>query len=591
MQMRVLSTLSLIKRPDLPMPSFLCRIAAAVPLALTVSLLASCASQPSPTVAATSSPASPRPAYDNATLADLLVAEVSAQRDALGVTLAYYRREALAHGDPVVAEQGARLAAYLDDPQLASQLGAIWLSSAPESDAAHRLLAIAAVQNGDSQAAAAHIHQLLDRNPEQALLQLIKEAEGLSVEDSQSLLTALASLTEQHPTLAPLWYARALQYQQQDDLDAALTANATALRHDPQHEDALLLKGRLLYALARHDDAFRHLTKLLKRYPDAKRVRVLYIRMLLEDGRFDEAAEQLAEIEQRHPDDRDLRFSLAIFGIQQGAHSEAGATLDKLLEEGYRSDDIHLYLAQVAELDDDPSAAIQHYLRVGPGAAQLRARVQAARLMYQHRQDQRATALFDQLRDQHPGQVPMLYAAEAEMLGNRGDHRAALALLNEVIAEFPDSSDLLYARAMLSEKIDNLAQLEADLRRMLELKPGDATALNALGYTLADRTDRLQEAHDYIRQALEQRPDDPAILDSMGWVLYRLGRPDEALAWLQRAWELFPDPEVASHLGEVLWVLGQQEEARKIWRAALEKQPDDNDVPATVQRLTGSATP
>ena len=116
-------------------------------------------------------------------------------------------------------------------------------------------------------------------------------------------------------------------------------------------------------------------------------------------------------------------------------------------------------------------------------------------------------------------------------------------------------------------------------------------ALNALGYTLADRTDRHQEALRYISRALEQRPDDPAVMDSMGWVLYRLGRPDEALPHLQQAWELFPDPEVASHLGEVLWVLGQQDEARRIWRDAMQRKPDNKQVPAAVERLTGSPTP
>src|SRR5690606_12879141 len=126
-----------------------------------------------------------------------------------------------------------------------------------------------------------------------------------------------------------------------------------------------------------------------------------------------------------------------------------------------------------------------------------------------------------------------------------------MALLNEAVSDFPDQTDLLYSRAMTAEKLGNLGQLEADLRRMLELKPDDSVALNALGYTLADRTDRHQEAFGYISRALEQRPTDPAVMDSMGWVLYRLGQPDEALPWLQKAWQAFPDPEVASHLGEV----------------------------------------
>ena len=63
---------------------------------------------------------------------------------------------------------------------------------------------------------------------------------------------------------------------------------------------------------------------------------------------------------------------------------------------------------------------------------------------------------------------------------------------------------------------------------MVELKPDDAQALNALGYTLVDRTARVAEGFALIESAHKLSPDDPFILDSMGWALFRLGRYDEA---------------------------------------------------------------
>jgi tetratricopeptide (TPR) repeat protein len=559
---------------------------------ITVALLSGCAARPAPETPEAPASAPPaRPSYSAATLADLLVAEVAAQRNLLGVTLGYYGREALTHRDPKVAEQAARLAAYLDDPLLAIELGEIWLAGEPNSSDAHELLTIARLQSGDAEGAARHIDVLLTRHPNEALLRLVAQARGLDADGNSALLQALASLTDQHPRQAPLWYARALHLQQQEQLPEALAACERAISLNNQHEDALLLKGRLLYQMGRKEHTWRHLDRLLKRYPDAKRVRVLYIRLLLEDGLHERARQQLALLAERHPEDQELRFSLALFGMEQGARDEASATLQELLEEGFRPDDMHVYLARAAELDGDPQAAIGHYQKVGPGPQQLRARVQAARLLYQTRQDDKAAEMMAVLRDQHPDQIPALHVAEADMLNQRDDHLAAMALLNQALRDFPNSADLLYARAMTAEKLDNVPQLEADLRRMLELKPNDPVALNALGYTLTDRTDRHEEAYGYIRRAIEQHPDDPAIIDSMGWVLYRLGRPDEALPWLQRAWQAFPDPEVASHLGEVLWVLGQQDEARRVWRDAMERKPDNTLVPATVERLTGSRIP
>ena len=89
---------------------------------------------------------------------------------------------------------------------------------------------------------------------------------------------------------------------------------------------------------------------------------------------------------------------------------------------------------------------------------------------------------------------------------------------------------------MAAEKVDRLDVVEANLRKLIKLKPDHAQAYNALGYTLADRTDRLKEAKDYIEKALKLSPDDPFILDSMGWVLFRMGNHKEGLDYLQRAY-------------------------------------------------------
>ena len=120
----------------------------------------------------------------------------------------------------------------------------------------------------------------------------------------------------------------------------------------------------------------------------------------------------------------------------------------------------------------------------------------------------------------------------------------------------------------------------------IEAEPDNAQALNALGYTLADRTERYHEAHLLIERALELSPEDFYILDSMGWVLYRLGRLQEAVSFLERARELRNDPEVAAHLGEVLWVLGNHEQARDVWESALKDTPNDQRLLEVIKRLT-----
>jgi predicted Zn-dependent protease len=81
------------------------------------------------------------------------------------------------------------------------------------------------------------------------------------------------------------------------------------------------------------------------------------------------------------------------------------------------------------------------------------------------------------------------------------------------------------------------------------------------------------------------KPENPAIMDSMGWVLFRLGKSQEALLFLAKAYEKYPDGEVAAHLGEVLLSVDQKEQAYALWKVALQRQPDHKILLATLARL------
>ncbi|HKJ75731.1 MAG TPA: tetratricopeptide repeat protein, partial [Gammaproteobacteria bacterium] len=172
-----------------------------------------------------------------------------------------------------------------------------------------------------------------------------------------------------------------------------------------------------------------------------------------------------------------------------------------------------------------------------------------------------------------------------ELLRENGRLEEAVAVYTAALERFPDNAELLYARAMVAERLDRIDRLEEDLRRILANDPDNTQALNALGYTLADRTDRYQEAHELIRKAYEQAPDDPAVIDSMGWVLYRMGRNEEALKHLRRAYRLRADGEIAAHLVEVLWQTGREDEAREFAEQAREQFPEHELLKEVVQRL------
>jgi Flp pilus assembly protein TadD len=162
----------------------------------------------------------------------------------------------------------------------------------------------------------------------------------------------------------------------------------------------------------------------------------------------------------------------------------------------------------------------------------------------------------------------------------------ALDLYNKGLKENPDSTELLYSRALTYDHLNKPAEAESDLRDLLSNSPNNARAMNALGYMLTERGDRYEEARQLIVRALQISPNDPAVIDSMGWVEFKRGHAKDALPYLQKAFDLFPDPEIAAHLGEVLWSTGDKEGARAVWDTALKAAPDDTTVKATIKRLT-----
>ena len=88
-----------------------------------------------------------------------------------------------------------------------------------------------------------------------------------------------------------------------------------------------------------------------------------------------------------------------------------------------------------------------------------------------------------------------------------------------------------------------------------------------------------------IRQAYILQPREASIVDSMGWIAFRLGRLQQALEFLQKAWQLDNNPEIAAHLGEVLWVDGNKDAALAIWREGNNLDSQNIVLVETLERL------
>ncbi|AMY67415.1 tetratricopeptide repeat protein [Frigidibacter mobilis] len=155
---------------------------------------------------------------------------------------------------------------------------------------------------------------------------------------------------------------------------------------------------------------------------------------------------------------------------------------------------------------------------------------------------------------------------------------AAIALFGEEnSAQWP----VYYARGTCHERQKRYETSEADMRKALDLQPGQPQILNYLGYSFLEQGRNFDEALAMIESAVAARPEDGYIVDSLAWAYFRLGRYDEAVAPMERAVELMPvDAVVNDHLGDVYWAVGRKREAEFQWSRALSFAADSSEADA-----------
>lgn len=527
--------------------------------------------------------------FNSDTLYALLVAEIAGERQRFDVMLSNYVQQAEATDDPLVTARAARLARYLNAHDTALKMAHHWLSLEPENPEAHFIAAAELVQDNQLLDAVTHAEFLLEHGETSGLDAIAARAQqNHDSEQSAELLEEYQRMLIENPAQPVLLIGASLLYQDLGDLEQALSHAQAAAALEPDDFQAAAQETRVLQQLGRHEQAREKLSQLVARHPANSHLRLQYARVLLKTD-LAAAQKQFEKLLAEAPEDRDLLMTVALIELERQQLDSAKSRFQSLLSSDRHRSSAHYYLGRIATAQNDRTSAIGHFSEVGPGSDYLPALSQLAELMTAAGEQEAALELVRQKRSKTPAtnadQVEGLFLLEAHVLSNQNQLDEALTPLQQGLEQFPDSTKLLYTRAMLFARLDDLPRAEADFKRVLALKPDNAAALNALGYTLADRTDRLEEAYQYIREAYRLAPDDPAIIDSLGWIEYLRGNHEAALKNLRNAMELMPDHEIAAHLGEVLWVMGNKKEAQQVWQRGLQLQPDSPIILDTIRRL------
>ncbi|MFC5741985.1 tetratricopeptide repeat protein [Dyella tabacisoli] len=525
------------------------------------------------------------PDADHDLLAQLMAGEMALTRTDLKAAAAAYGKAMLLSDDSHVAEQAAGMAIAVHDDALAQQAITRWQALGAKPGELAQARAQLALDQGNADEAQRQLDLLLRSGSQDAWRQFGRVLiGGRDPALAARLLESLAT-PQRLPADAQAWLAMSeLGDRLGRHAYAQQVADAAAKRFNSAETYAWA--AQMKFKSGDRAGAQGLFQKALAKAPKNTRLRLAYATLLGQSGDYAGAA-KLLDSGPQDTDTYTLRAALAARANDTKSLSRLYTQLQHS-PESVRSGSAYL-LGQLAEMQGRKDEALTWYGQVPDGDDHaFDADLRSAVLMHALGKPEQAHEELAQMQVDYldqPTQLQRVYAVDAELYMREQQYGKAEAVYSRALQVAPDDPELLYGRGLAYAEAGSVDQAVSDLRRLLQLKPDDMDASNALGYTLADANRDLPEAEKLIQAARVTKPDDPAIADSWGWLQYRLGHLDQAEQALRGAWNARKDADVGVHLGEVLWKQGRQQDAGRIFEEVRRLDPQSARLHDTLKRL------
>lgn len=437
-----------------------------------------------------------------------------------------------------------------------------------------RALAGAYEQAHDYKSAAATLRRALELDPKNTEIKAGLAEDLLMSDDLEGSLALYRELVQANPRESRMWLRLSQIYRHKRDFASARDAQRRALELDPDNLEVRYNDVNLLEAEGKNAEAILALQKIIDSTAPggdapARANRVILLERL---GLLYRNNEQYAE-------------AVKTFEQMPVADPDSGARAAAQVMDTWR---------QAREFDKAEKAA-EAAIAKYPDTRIVRL-VRSSVLADIGRYDEAIKSLESMLGGKDDRETQIALAQILDKAKRYNEMEAALDAAGKLSESDDDRETIHFMRGAMYEKMKEFDKSEAEFRKVLELNPDNASALNYLGYMLADRNVRVEEAHKLITRALALDPNNGAYLDSLGWANFRLGRLEEAEANLRDAIaRTSRDPVVHDHLGDVYMQRGkvkdaitQWERSLKEWQASAKSEYDETEV-AKIQKKLESA--
>ena len=332
--------------------------------------------------------------------------------------------------------------------------------------------------------------------------------------------------------------------------------------------------------------AIAHLERVVENPAGLTDINLQYTlgRLYTRSGQADKAVQALTRVVNENPLSVQGRLALAQAYVVAHDINNAIRALEEIVDDEPRVANMLGQFQEQAGRLKDAADSYTKALAVAPNSRELKVRRIAALLGA--KDYQRAAEFAAQAQTQHPDDLrfPQL---RAHALQQMGDSARAITVLEPVARANPNDVTTQLSLADLYNNTGRKQEAERTVRQLVALEPGNADALNYLGYLLADRGQQLDEAIRLVRRALDIEPNNPNYLDSLGWAYFRRGDFDQAEKYIAPAAQQMPrNATVQEHFGDLLAKRGKWGDAIAAWTRALQGDEGDVDRAAVEKKIT-----
>ena len=422
-------------------------------------------------------------------------------------------------------------------------------------------------------------------------------------------------------------------YLQEKDYAKAICILERMEAIDGRSERLSISKSHLYMQMEQTEKALKEVETLAKEYPNDMGYQVVYANSLMVAGRYDEAHDLLSRILDAEPQNARAQAAmrnyceaegdtLAVDSLTERLLMNPGATaemklyqLRQLIAEseqklgGDSTKVLRLMDKMVAQKDVDPdiaelraaymdlkkmprdsiAGAFEKVLELAPDRAT--ARIHLVQMAWEDNDNEKIVRLCQTAREYNPEEMAFYYYQGMAYYRLEDKDNALEAFKNGINVISEDSSPMIvsdfYAVMgdILIQKDREREAFEA-YDSCLQWKPDNIMCLNNYAYNLSLNGDRLEEAEQMSFKTIKAEPKNPTYLDTYAWILFMQKRYEEASIYIDQAVDndSTHSAVILEHAGDIRFMAGDTEGAVKMWRQALEEEPENKILARKIKR-------